>query len=88
VIGRQVGACDPKPCVGHERPKGPNDELTLRAPPEWLERAIELFPASRQRADALLRDRHVRLEGARRHARVVIVVDAHAMLFFRLAICL
>ena len=61
------------------------ETLTERTSAEWLERSVELFPAPSERAHSLFRDGHVRLEGTRRDARVVVVVDADAVLLFGLA---
>ena len=86
VIGREVYARDPESGVRDERPEGLNDEVALGPPSERLERPIELLPTARERAHALFGDRHARLECARCDPRVVIVVDANAVLAFGLTI--
>ena len=86
MIGREIGAGDPKAGVRYERPERLNDEVALGGSPQRFERAIELLPAPGQRAHAFFRDGHVRLERARGDARIVVVVDPHPVLSLGLAI--
>ena len=85
VLG-EIGPGDPKTRVRDEGTEASDDELPLRRTPKRFEGAIELLPATSQRANALLGDRHVRLEGAWGHARVMVVVNANPVLVLRLPI--
>ena len=86
MIVREVGARDPKARVRDKRAQYADDQVPLLGAPERLERPVELLPTSREGPHALLGDRHVGLERARRDPCVVIVVDAHSMLGLRFPI--